>query len=283
MPLDSLHIADTLLLADTIPADSLFVPAPPAAPVDTLMVGPQGIFGQGSALAQAAQTGVEAAHISLTDNIVVKGAVLLIFIFYCLVIALYGSQLRSLAGLAAGRKGTNRLLDQQGNLTQNFIRIALWMAIPTLILIALKAVDMQMLPIPKFIPPGPVLTLAVGGATVAALVPILLYQWLMIRIAGRVTNQTAFMQRLQMLRRFICALGSVSLTPLVIFWTVSGAKGAPVLAFIVAGVACLISFLLILRTLQLFSEQKVSFLYWILYLCAVEIFPVSLIVLLAIR
>lgn len=110
-----------------------------------------------------------------------------------------------------------------------------------------------------------------------------LYQVILIRISGAIVLAQSFTSQLQVLRLTYFSLFVVITTPTMLLYALCPQTTAKIW-FTLIIIEFAVTFILYLReTLNLFISKKVSILHWFLYLCAVEIFPVSLIWLLAIR
>lgn len=112
---------------------------------------------------------------------------------------------------------------------------------------------------------------------------IILFQGAVIRIAGAITLARPFIAQLSLLRRTYFALAVIITSPTLILFALCprGTGGA---WFIIGAVELIITAVLYLReSLNLFISKKISILHWFLYLCTVEVFPISLLWLLATR
>ena len=118
----------------------------------------------------------------------------------------------------------------------------------------------------------------------AIVVFIWLYRRIVLGVSGWLTCGGNFTSSVLYLTRMIFAIATLVLTPILVPLALdrhpaAGITLGAVLALgVVIGVGLLIS-----KTFTLFVTQKVSILHWILYLCTVEIFPLSLVALLALR
>ena len=125
------------------------------------------------------------------------------------------------------------------------------------------------------------LLLALGVGLLFLLV--YLYGILLLRAVGGVTLTSGFTTQLIRIKRGYAALGAIILAPVILLFALSPLGSDTIWAGLLTA-GWLITFLLYLReTFALFISKKVSILHWILYLCAVEIFPVTLLWLLVVR
>jgi len=131
------------------------------------------------------------------------------------------------------------------------------------------------------LPPGaaPLLTCAVAAA--AALVGGC--QTLVLRTAGAVTLTQPFIAQLQLLRRTFFTLATLLVAPGLLFFILCPPHTGLFWSWAVIGGSAITAILYLIESLRLFISKKISILHWFLYLCIVEIFPVSLLWLLVQR
>ena len=103
------------------------------------------------------------------------------------------------------------------------------------------------------------------------------------RLIGALTLSQPFTAQIVLLKRTYFALAVIVSSPaLLLFALCPPGRGGVWFTVIVAELT--VTALLYFReTLNLFLSKKVSILHWFLYLCTVEIFPISLLWLLAVR
>ena len=131
------------------------------------------------------------------------------------------------------------------------------------------------------IPQGAVLALSLL-ATFACLC-VGLFQRGVVRLAGAVTLSQPFVSQLILLKRTYFTLGVIVTIPALLLFALCP-RGTGDVWFCIIVIELLATVFLYLReTLNLFLSKKISILHWILYLCIVEIFPISLLGLLAAR
>ena len=112
---------------------------------------------------------------------------------------------------------------------------------------------------------------------------VLLLQNGMLRLAGSITLTQEFTTELLATKRSLLALASILLPPALLCYILTPVgSGSGWLGVILAATG-IVLFLFLKATLSLFVSKKVSILHWFLYLCTVEIFPVSLLWLLMAR
>lgn len=114
--------------------------------------------------------------------------------------------------------------------------------------------------------------LAVAGVQVAAL-------WCI----GRAAMCDTFMSQIARLRKICFAAFAVICSPVVLLYAASERGVSEWLAYVAVIEIVLILTIFLRETYALFVDKNISILHWFLYLCTVELFPVSLIVLIAVR
>ena len=117
----------------------------------------------------------------------------------------------------------------------------------------------------------------------AACLGVMLYQRIALRLAGAVTLAEPFTAQLQLLRRIYFSLAVVVISPALLLFALCP-RGTGNGWFLLIVIELAITVILYLReALNLFLSKKISILHWFLYLCAVEVFPISFLWLVATR
>lgn len=113
-------------------------------------------------------------------------------------------------------------------------------------------------------------------ALIAALAVAILYRVLVATAVGVLTFTRPLFERLYLIKRMMLALFTVMATPVTALWLLARDRLA-VVWLVVIFIELIVALVLYLyETRQLFLSKKISILHWILYLCGVEIFPLSL-------
>lgn len=109
------------------------------------------------------------------------------------------------------------------------------------------------------------------------------YQWSLLRLVGALTLTQPLIAQLRQLRKLYFSGAVVIVTPALLLLTLCP-QHTGLLWFGLIVIELTVTIFLYLReTLTLFLSKKVSIIHWILYLCSVELFPVSLLWQLAVR
>ena len=133
----------------------------------------------------------------------------------------------------------------------------------------------------ELLPHGAVLALSLL-ATLACM-GVVLFQLATVRLAGAVTLSQPFISQIVLLKRTYFALAVIVTSPVLLLFALCP-RGTGGVWFCIIVIELIVTAILYLReVLNLFISKKVSILHWILYLCIVEVFPVSLLWLLVAR
>lgn len=292
--LGGLSGADTLWenpLSAFLPGDSLYTHAttlrylPDGTPLEGYRtVGAGEFFGQQSLLAAPRPETPQPPR--LTDELPFQGLVLLLALLFGLLLYRNPGDMRALVGrVAFERRDSERTSEESGNAGfTRFLNVALTLGFLLAGVTAVRLCDrpdiaQELLRLGD----GSTLSLLLALGVGLLFLLVYLYGILLLRAVGGVTLTADFTTQLIRLKRGYAALGAIILTPVILLFALSPLGNDPLWAgLLTAGL--LITFLLYLReTFALFISKKVSILHWILYLCAVEIFPVSLLWLLVVR
>ncbi len=120
-------------------------------------------------------------------------------------------------------------------------------------------------------------------AVAAVVVVVVLAGMGVLKAAGSLTLSGKFTDAIVQTKRSWLAAASMLFVPLAAVWTgMNPVRDATVTYFIAFAMIALF-LLFVAQTLNGFLKQKVSLLIWFLYLCTVEIFPISLVVLLVVK
>lgn len=116
---------------------------------------------------------------------------------------------------------------------------------------------------------------------VGALLLVLLYQLVVTTAIGALTFSQYLLEQLWLVKRMFFALTTILCTPLLLLYLLAPASQGTIWLWMIIIELILLSILYLRETRTLFISKKISILHWFLYLCTVEIFPLSLLGLLA--
>lgn len=286
--------ADTLWespLGAFMPGDSLYAHAttlhylPDGTPLEGYRTVDAGeFFGQQSLLAAPRPAAQQQPR--LTDELPFQGLVLLLTLLFGLLLYRNPGDMRALVGrVAFERRDSERTSDESGNAGfTRFLNIALALGFLLAGVTAVRLCDrpdiaQELLSMGN----GSTLSLLLALGVGLLFLLVYLYGILLLRAVGGVTLTSGFTTQLIRIKRGYAALGAIILAPVILLFALSPLGSDTIWAGLLTA-GWLITFLLYLReTFALFISKKVSILHWILYLCAVEIFPVTLLWLLVVR
>lgn len=273
------HIPDSLSGAP-IPHDSVYTAI--TAPDPALHV-----FGEGSRL-DTADVIFSAGHHSFTQDVPYQLAVLAMLAFFLYVMTRYRAEALQLFRLMFGRKREGRSADDQQSVLSAFVNYMAALFIAGLGIAVTRGFDVwtnsavydTAAAIPDAFISFPLL---IALAVMLAAGVIMALQLIILKAAGSITFNDVFIGRLLWQRRIFTATLAVAAVPLAIVMAMASVQVALWLGYALLTLSVIMTLWFAVRSLKLFMEQKVSILFWFLYLCAVEIMPVSFFVLFAAR
>lgn len=280
--------ADTLLTA-TMPGDPLpffpfdgqYIPAATETPWRNVRA--EEVFGT-----ESVPVRVERLHgmqaVSLTENPVFQGFVLLLAVTYAMLLYRNLGDIRLLLTRVSRDRATGERLteDPGGSGFSRFLNIATTIGMLFMGVMVVKYGDSLM--------PGRLTDLLSHGAVLVlsllatlACMGVVLFQLATVRLAGAVTLSQPFISQIVLLKRTYFTLAVIITSPVLLLFALCP-RGTGGLWFCIIVIELIVTAILYLReVLNLFISKKISILHWILYLCTVEVFPISLLWLLAVR
>lgn len=106
-------------------------------------------------------------------------------------------------------------------------------------------------------------------------VALVLVQYVMLLLAGFVTRSISFVSSLMRMRLVYFVFATIAVAPLLLVAQLTD-QSATVWSVVTCLVAFVVLILYLRESVELFISKKISILHWILYLCAVEIMPITL-------
>ena len=241
------------------------------------------LFGHESCLVQPERI-ERPAGASLTDNAVFQGFVLLLAATYATLLYRNLGDVKTLLNRISRESASGERLSEEPGASgfSRFLNVSTAIGMLFMGIIVVKYGDTLMPPeLGKALSHGAVLALSLL-ATLAWFL-IILFQSSAIRIAGAITLSQDFITQLALLRRTYFALAVLITSPPLLLFALCP-RGTGGVWFICVAVELIITAVLYLKeSLNLFISKKISILHWFLYLCTVEVFPISLLWLLATR
>ncbi|WP_290540226.1 DUF4271 domain-containing protein [Alistipes sp.] len=281
-----LSFADSILadpaFADGAPAP-FFAAATDAAPSQWRDTTSAAVFGAQSTLADPARIPL-APPPALTENAFFQGFVLLLAAAYAMLLYRNLGDVHMLLGRISRDAASGKRLTEEtgGGGYSRFLNVSTAIGLLFLGVAAVKYGDMLMPG--QFAASVPqraalILSLLVSLASLG----VVACQSVVIRLAGALTLSQPFIAQLILLKRTCFALGMILISPPLLLFVLCPPGTGGVWFSIVAVELAAAVVLYLKETLNLFLSKKVSILHWFLYLCTVEVFPVSLLWLLVAR
>lgn len=262
-------------------APAVLPPDVPSVAVGSAMSPAEAVYGAVSALVDpGASQAVSSVAAPLTGTAVYDASVLACFVGYCLIIFFFRGYVFGVFGLLRGANSTEKMLGEQSKLFGSFLIWTISLGLLVAALCVLRYVDGRFGGditggLPRWAGDG-----AVPLAWMAAGL-IWGFQYVALKVAGGITMMRGFTDNLFYLKKIITAIGTVVITPFFLLWVLSDGAGGRIFGAVVLLLGAGLAIFLTVRTFMLFMRDNFSILLWILYLCAVEIFPISLPVILA--
>lgn len=222
----------------------------------------------------------------LTNDMLFQGFVLLLGTIYVLLIYSNIIDVRTLLHRVFRDHATNaeeRRFDDPSS--GRYVRFIHTMAVIGMLFIGVAVMKYGQ-PLIELLPfeGAPVVAVLASGLTVSALFLLVAgYQWLLLRTVELLTLTQPLVGQLRQLRTLYFAAVTVLAAPTLLLLALCPPHTGKLWFALIVIELSVTLFLYIKETLILFLSKKVSILHWILYLCSVELFPVSLLWLLAVR
>lgn len=224
------------------------------------------------------------AEAPLTDNALFQGIVLLVGVAYVLLVYHNLADFRTLLNQVFRDPASDKHTFQEptGSNYLRFLRTSVGLGLLLTGLCAVKwcqpaTAELLFGRFPVVAAPMLCLTVAaVGGAVFG-------FQWLLLRTVGILTLTEPLLAQLRQLRKRYFSAAVLLVMPAMLLYLLAPQRSATLwFVLIIIGLAIML-FLYLKEALTLFLAKKVSFVHWFLYLCTVELFPVSLLWQLALR
>lgn len=221
---------------------------------------------------------------SLTENAGFQGFVLLLGVTYALLLLRHLTDVRTLLGRVSRNTASGKRMaeDPGSSAFPRFLNLTTAIGMLLMGVAVVKYADW----LPPEITAGasahgiaPALSLlaALACAAVAA------FQWAALRTVGAITLLQPFVGQLILLKRTYFSLAVLVASPAMLLFALCPPGRGGVWFCVVAAELLVTAILYLWESLRLFLSKKISILHWFLYLCVVELCPLSLLWLLAVR
>ena len=217
--------------------------------------------------------------IALSSCITFKILTIVLFLAYTYYMYYFKGYIRSSFSATFRPKILEKLMVENSYIFETFMRFIIISGIITVSLATLRILEIT----------NPYLTLNISANTspdikvfaiLALITLIYLFKLTSLYLVGKLTYSDIFIASLIRYLKLNIISYTLILIPLYLLLYQSFGIWQTILLSLIAISIVLISFLLFFNSYRLFIQQKVSILYWFLYLCAVEFLPLSLVILL---
>lgn len=130
---------------------------------------------------------------------------------------------------------------------------------------------------------APMLSSWVCWIIVIVAVLVSFYKWAFVELLGFITGDKEFFKEHHTMSRFFFVETVIFVSPLFLLLSFSYGKFADIVLFVTLGIALAMCLIFLFKSYKFFKVRNVSTLQWILYLCGVEVFPLSFILLFGLR
>lgn len=207
------------------------------------------------------------------DNPVYKGGMVLLLLAFFYVIYLYKEQLEVLAKIVTRKNYLENLYKERSNLLKQFTLRSSFVGALLLCLIAIRfAARYIETPISEHVSYEllPIIALVLT-------ILVYIYRKIVIKLIAFVGKQSSFFKEHNYICEIYWTIGIVIISPLFLFGGSFQSHSGDLMLNLVGAMMVLTAFVYLYNSYLFFIRQKVSKLQWILYLCAVDLFPISLI------
>ncbi len=222
-----------------------------------------------------------ATNSPFTSTVVFQSSVILLLITYVLLLYRFRSDIGQ---LFTNRKALAEEIDNpsQSSIYGRFFSTTVGVGLLLSAIMVVKGADLAPALISGVVAPRWIYAVAVPSVLVATIVVAVL-QIALLWVIGGVAMCSDVTSTLLRLRKICFSIFTICCTPTVLLYALGEIGRFNLFLYLLVAEAVVILLVFLYETFDLFISKKISVLHWILYLCTVELFPVSLIVLTAMR
>ncbi len=243
------------------------------------------IFGSSSVLVEIQPSEVLSCRpmpVRMTESFAYHGIVLAVFVLLGYLIHSYRSSLAIVFKVLAGRLSEGKVFDEQSLFFKKFlirsrlfcvllisgllIRVGTWLKIESWLPDSVRQME-------------DLLCLAV----VTMVSAVVIYRWIIMKTVGKIICNESFFSMLRFTSSIVSAFSCFVLAPFFLIVGLSDSVAIDNVLYVTIILALGLYMLYLTKSYRFFAARNVSILQWILYLCAVEFFPISFFVLIFIR
>jgi hypothetical protein len=221
------------------------------------------------------------ANSPFTSSGAFQSCVILLLITYVLLVYRFRSDI---VQLFTNRKAIadEIITTGQGSIYGRFFSTTVGVGLLMVAIMVVKGADLAPALSSGVVAPQWIYAVAVPSVLMATIV-ITSLQVALLWVIGGVAMCSDVTSAVMRLRKICFAIFTICSAPTILLYALSEIGRSKAFLYLIVAELVTIFLVFLYETFVLFVSKKISVLHWILYLCAVELFPVSLIVLTAIR
>lgn len=247
--------------------------------------GPEAVFGNTGTLNASLTTTADPRPLSdpqANNVMILNGLLLLLFFLYVVLVYRYRSSIVALFGASVVKGHLNQLSEEQSVTFRSFLRLANATTLLAVLAAGLKgAIEWQKYDPASFIPAPFVPWLAAIGVAIGLL--LWLYKRLIGGIIALLSSDPGNVGKIFVFHRILFVGSGMVFIPLLFLVGLTDFQEYKFLFYLYFALLAGLSLYALAKSFSFFLSRKISILQWFLYLCAVEIVPISFFVLLALR
>lgn len=274
------HGADSAAFSGLAPLDAADAVRDAAAIPAYIDASPEAVFGP-SSYTVLSEFGDPLLQDPFAGNILWQLAVLALLVVYSYIIFRYLSEAGQLLRIMVARKKEGRSSDDFQGVLSPFMNAMTFVGIFSAGLAAVRMIGLASGADGYAAEGIPPLLAAVLAALFFGTTGII--QYVLLKGVGALTFSDDTVARLLWQKRIFVVALTVVATPLVLVMGLAPVRWAAIFCIMLLGVAAVMLIWFALKTMRLFIGQKISILFWILYLCGVELMPYGIVVLVLLR
>lgn len=243
------------------------------------------IFGTACTLATPPSshlTALPTTSLSLSECYTYQGIVLGIFMLFCYLIQHYRSSIIMVFKISTAHLSVEKVFEENPLFFRYFLTRTTLLGIFLITGLLIRYAAMYELDewLPGKIPYETDLACIVVGILATI---VLFYRQILTHMVGSIIQNELFFENLRFRNRIHSCLAYLILTPLFLIVALADSIGINNMLYVIAILGGILYLIALLKSYHFFMVRDVSILQWILYLCAVEFFPISFFVLIIVR
>ncbi len=221
-------------------------------------------------------------RLSWVESYAYEGVVIAIFILFCYLLYHFRSDILQVFRFLTTPVSSEKIYAERKLFPKRFMNLTTLLGFMLICGLIIRLCDCygvdKTLPVSKILNVNliPVILLLIS-------VVVLLYRYLTVGLVGTVTRNQAFFKNYRFMSRLSGSASFLILAPFFLLSAFGEGVGTTLLIYLTITIAATLYLLYLGKSYRFFVERNVPILQWILYLCVVEWFPISLLLLEAVR